>query len=267
MMFGQAIAQTSFYFRPVFETKADFASTNAYRYSDHIFNNNSYFQYDNLGIKNSFHDFSLTMGGFVGMKSKNSSYLLELGLVGDQSQSGFKLNFMSKDLPTNTYYPNSISLVNGRAFKRLTFQSSILINQKSDKKQKYYFISGLSFGFKPPAPSFGNLDSNVQLITLENNIVLKNETGLYSEFTKFYFGHIGFSVEIHSKNRYLFDITLFVNKSFNRNHTISHVTSTITILENNVEKEKYAFSSWSKGSGIILQLSRKFQFYPKKSRK
>lgn len=267
-MIGQSFAQSSkmsFFIRPLLETKLDFASSNDYKFTDKVFQFDDRFEYDNIMIK-PLKYYSINAGLFVGLKTKNKKHIIELGIEGDGTQSGYYLNFktMNQETPNN-YYSTQTMLITGIGFNRFTLQHAYLLNKNTRKSNKYYFNSGLSLGFKAPK-DFKQTSSGSYLVDTDTYIVVVDNLDISTRL-KYLFGQIGLSGEMHINKKYWFDFSIFVNKKIGRRYNfISNLRTSVTVVEANEENKTYYFQSISNGTGIYFQLSRKLQFYPRKKK-
>lgn len=260
LIIGQFKAQLSFFVKPTVNFKSCVSSTAPFIYSTYSQNPSSYFHYHNMNFtKNIFN--SLDLGFTVGCKTKSEKLIFELGFSTDQTQSGMYFHNMMKNESTDYYYENMISYRNGTAFPRIYAQSSVRLKEFKNKSS-FFLIGGFSYAYKK------HYNGGPQLI-LESNDQVDQNTNLYRITTlsvmslNNFLVHFGLSSDIYYKNKYLFDVSLFYNHGF---RIMSQVNTFITIYDDQNSK-KYLYQSFSKGSGIYLQLARKIQFYPRKIKK
>lgn len=249
----QLNAQLSFYIKPVIDFKIDVSSAKAFGFSDKILNTNPYYSYDNMAFRNPFH--GLSLGAMFGAKTKNGKYNFEIGLCNDETQSGFKVTTNSFNGTYN--YQSSFGVIDGRSFTRVAFQGAAKLYQFKNKSNVSFIVG---FSFSPRQSTFQNHVLNQDGFTTRvgENTFMDYSSSLYIGNMKNMFLNFGFSSEIYSKNKYLFDLNIFYNQGF---HYMTQVQTSIKIYDNTSSNEN-KYLSLSKGSGIYLQLARKFQVYP-----
>ena len=90
MLVVQSNAQLTFFVRPAINLKADVSSSESFGFSDYVMDNSPYYEYDNIAFHSFFHGLEIGLSG--GFKTKTNRYMLEFGVSGDETQSGYKLN-------------------------------------------------------------------------------------------------------------------------------------------------------------------------------
>ncbi len=256
----QTHAQLSFFVKPTVNFKSCVSSTQPFLYSGYSINPSPYYHYSNMNLtKNIFN--SLDLGFTIGAKTKKGNLIFELGLSGDQTQSGFTFHEMMKNGYVNYYYDDMILYRHGRAFPRTYFRTSLKLKEFNNKST-IYLIGGFDYAYKKN-------HATGPLLILESNAQVDEKTYLYRYSAtsvmslQNFFVHFGLSSEIHVKDNYLFDVSIFYNHGFRQ---MTQVNTRINIYDD-VSSKQYLYSSYSKGSGIYLQLARKFQIYPRKQKK
>ena len=99
------------------------------------------------------------------------------------------------------------------------------------------------------------LDENYSILEI-NSYVGKNQ------YKSFLF-NFGLTDDISIQGKYIGSISLFYSKS---KSILNTVISEITV-NSNIENKTYNFGSFSRGSGVYLQFSRKIQVIPWKGKK
>jgi hypothetical protein len=276
-LFGQLMAQTNFYLRPTIDYKYNISSTSNYGirasggFSDK-FAGNPYFEIDNKVFSKTT---AIQMGCTFGV-NLNKKKLIEIGWTLDGAGSQIATNGLSL---TNFQNPNTVnyySAYNGNAFSyslithRFQLQYYGIISKISTKNIKNYFNGGLGLVFNPSAAnpkknspafienfggfvdssSFGSSDSTFFLITREEHTTLPtNRFGFCI--------NLGISTDFYNdKEKYLFSVTIFYLKGFKNLLVINNL---FNVLDDGVNK-LYSYNTYSNGSGIHFQLSRRFQF-------
>lgn len=253
MMFGRVFAQTSYFIKPMINNKIDFASSSVRRFDDKVFNSSQYYDYDNKSILFSGLN-SIDFGIGIGAEF-NKRHIIELIFNTDATGSGHRIYYNYKNLDGGLY-PTDRSNIYGKGINRLSMQYSYL------GISKFHYIVGASFGFKPPS-ALGKLDPSYNSeIEVAENVYLSQETwGLGFNKTNIYLT-AGIGRDFFYKEKYLISFDVILNKGFS---LISGTATDIRITENGATKINH-FVSYSKGSGLYFQISRRFILYPRKNK-
>lgn len=256
-MFGQTIAQTSFFIRPQLTYKGQLTSSSASHFDNFSFNPSTNFHYQNNTLILPKQFSPLFLGMSVGVKI-NDRFLVELGLNQDESVCGATVSFINYEPVFGTYSDSQIKYLKGNSFGRYYLQSSYLLNKKG-KNNKVYFDLGFGIAFRTGGYSTEKYDIETQGIIIdENNSEVTINSFIVKNNNKSFLFNFGFTDDIYFKGTNLLSISLFYSKS---NSILNTVGSEITVNSFS-ENRTYNFSSFSKGSGIYFQLSRRLQFYP-----
>ncbi len=249
MMFGQLYAQTSFFVKPMLNNKIDFGSSSPRRFDNYAFNSNPLFHYDNKTVittgLNSI-DLGIGLGAIFRKK-----HLIELDFNTDATGSGNEIYFEYKNID-GSYYQTSRKNIYGKAINRLSIQYSYLA------ASKFHYTIGMSFGFKQPS-AIGRLDAELyKTEEIADNVFFTQEIwGIGINRFNFYLT-AGVGRDFYCKKLYLFSFDILFNKGFS---LISGAGTEIIIVDNGIVK-RHNFMSYSKGTGLYFQLSRRFQLYP-----
>lgn len=247
MMFEHVLAQTSFFVKPMINNKIDFASSSTRHFDDYVFNSSPYYHYNNKAVitsgLNSI-DLGLGIGALI-----HEHHLVELDFNTDATGAGYRLYFDKKSLD-ETYYSADRVYIDGRGINRLSLQYSYI------GTRKFHYILGLAFGYKRPAPA-GKIDPSFSGdVEVAENVILSQESFGFGYNTKNIYLTVGIGRDFNYKKTYLFSLDIIVNKGF---ALISSTHTNITISDNGIVKTN-AYASYSRGSGLYFQLSRRFTF-------
>jgi hypothetical protein len=247
MMFVRVNAQTSFFIKPMMNNKIDFASNSGSRFDDYVYNNSPYYIYNNKAIitagLNSI-DLGLGIGTLI-----RKRHLLELDLNTDATGAGYRIYFEKKSFE-GTYNDVDRMYIDGRGINRLSLQYSYL------GSHKLHYILGLAFGYKRPSPP-GKIDPIFfGDVEVAENVILSQESFGFGYNTKNIYLTVGVGRDFNYKKTYLFSLDIILNKGFS---LISSTHTNITIYNNGILKTN-AYASYSRGSGLYFQLSRRLTF-------
>jgi hypothetical protein len=264
---GQSFAQ-SFYIKPKFEHKTYHGSTNwpdgFYKFS--VFNkgfNNDFIPNDYLHVKSKALDFRsiYTIGVNAGVTFDNSNRF-EFGWNQDATGSTFSFSD-ARNLTTKLNTGLQTAILNHR-FEFLFFKT-LYTNEKEDKflhldNVSVVFGAGIKFQNVPKKNELGQNDylANFRSFSDEPNYVFADHYiyGL-NRFSTFF--SLGFSTDLSYKKAYLFSLSLTYLQG---NFTLENTRHYLSIIENNIEVATYSYNTYSRGSGIQFQISRRLQFYP-----
>ncbi|GEM_PF-5457123 len=259
----QLNAQLTFFVRPAINLKADVSSTDAFEFRDYVMDVSPYYKYDNIAFHSFFHGLDLSFS--AGFKSKSKRYMLELGVSGDETQSGYKLNHF-RAIPSSThdvYFGSNVVYIYGRSFPRIFIQNSFRLKEFKNHSNLNLL---LGFGFSSKNNDVLNISLGEikETVKVEDNVYVERKSALYVLSLNNYFVHFGFSSEIHFKNKYLFDASLFYSHGFKEMSVV--VTNLVTYNDANSTAVDRVYQSVSRGSGLYIQFSRQLQAYPWKKK-
>lgn len=247
MMFVRLHAQTSFFIKPMMNNKIDFASNSGRRFDDYVYNNNPYYHYNNKAIITTGLN-SIDLGLGIGALMHNR-HLVEFDFNTDATGAGYRIYFDKKSLE-ETYYNADRMYIDGRGINRLSLQYSYL------GSHKLHYIVGLAFGYKRPSP-IGKIDpSFFGDVEVAENVILSQESWSFGYNTKNIYLTAGFGRDFNYKKTYLFSLDIILNKGF---ALISSTNTSITVNDNGIVKTNN-YASYSRGSGLYFQLSRRITF-------
>jgi hypothetical protein len=281
-LFGQVSAQVSYFVRPTFDNKLYFCNANSlfdfhvldYSFEHKEFLGNQYF--NPINVKVTQRDF-YSFGIYFGVALQNKKHLIEFGINQDATGSEFECEFMDYDFYTykdtlyKHYSPNRMIFASYLPTLRYHLQYSIrLINGSNSKVLPYLIIGGgvihnLAF---PRKDEFTNLDDANQAYSyslfgksyLEENVYISQMKN-YGYTAKKFSGYLnlGLTTDFFTKKGFnLFSASIFFLKGFN---PIEMMYSDVYVVDN-MENKVFSYLTTSNGSGLYLQLSRKFQLYP-----
>ena len=263
MIVVPSTAQLSFFVRPSINLKADVSSTDAFGFSDYVMDVSPYYKYDNIAFHSFFHGLDLSFSG--GFKTKSKRYMLELGVSGDETQAGYKLNHFRAIAGSthDVYFGSNVSYLYGRAFPRIFIQNSFRLKEFKNHSSLNLLL-GFGFSLKHNDVQNIPLGEISETVKVDENVYVERESALYVLSLKNYFVHFGFSSEIHINNKYLFDASLFYSHGFREMSVV--VTHLTTYNDSNSKFTDRMYQSISRGSGLYLQFSRQLQVYPWKKK-
>lgn len=271
---GNIYSQSTFFVRPTLDSKLFVGTTDNTLSNFIIFDNNTaenpYFQVNNklLSYRSVIH-FGINFGLCL-----NNRHTIELGWSQDGTGSSWQTKMMTWD--TTSYGLQTFSN-NGSIQQSYISYHKLLLNyqyQLIANENKTSF--GLSFGtgllfnpnkkknISPPSIIYGQYSSDESSTYLDENISIPIQESEMFAFTRLSsYLLIGLYGDIRIKHNYIFSASLsylqgfkFMEYSVHRYH----------VIDNSTEK-RFDYTSVSRGSGIYLQISRKFQLCPLKKKK
>lgn len=279
---GQTFAQTSYYIRPTFDNKLYVCSpNNLFNFhaidfsSEHKeFLDNQYF--NPINVKLTQRDF-YSFGIYFGVSLQNKKHLFEFGINQDATGSEFECEFMEydsytyKDTLYKKYSPNRMIFGSYLPTLRYHVQYSIRLAKKPNSKVLPYFIIGggvmqnLSFPEEDEITTLDETNSAYSYkiygnLYLEENIFITQMKN-YGYTARKFSGYInlGLTTDFFTKKgTNLFSASIFFLKGFK---PIEMMYSDVYVVDNN-ENKVFSYLTTSNGSGLYIQLSRRFQFYP-----
>ncbi|PZE18193.1 hypothetical protein DNU06_06150 [Putridiphycobacter roseus] len=272
----QTFAQKNFYFRPKIENKVH-NSLSERPQTNSFFNNNYSVTYNSIPygeVKSAVFSTSksITFGVNVGVNFKNDD-LLEVGWTQDQSGTKIKLSTFGSaaafpnDYGVNNTTSTTFNTINHR-FELLYFKK-IKTNRESTllNIQNSYFVFGTGMKYVPYTVNNG--------INPLSGFSLAGQAANYDDISMYWnhevyaikklstFLTFGLSSDLNYNNKYLFSCAANYTVGFN---VLQATRDKLTVYENGTLLKTYHYETYSRGSGFQLQISRKFQFYPWKSK-
>ena len=258
MVFGNLISQSSFYIVPSINSKVGISSTNGFDHFSKNYPSNDFFQV----INKSFHYFpSINFGLGLGWKNENQKFSVDLTWNQDVASVSNETVYLASNGDYNYYFnaniPYRIGFVTNRFslnFSKPLFKDLFEINlgigilNLPGGKDNYEFV----VDFDP-----GLYDSTT---TLKR----KYSTRAVSPYSMNL--SIGFNMNLNWNGWYLFTLSALYSQGISRNLIIHENYYEIQNTSTN-ETIKYSYSSASKGSGVFIQVSRRFTIYAWSSRR
>ncbi len=259
---GSLYSQISFYIKPIVETKANlsFESTLGtginYKWLE-----NDYFQLKNHQL---FTTGNISLGIDVGIIYKQKHYF-EIGICGDEAGMKTSLNtYRTFSDPLNGNFANQQRNIHYFTFQMIRFNFNYQVEIVNTKFITGRIQTGINLLFNPNvkgpihdtylSPAFG-----LEPINQENVFVVNKPESFYAYRTRIAPTlSLGIGIDFHSKKHYLFSLGVNYQQGFIKNVIASH---TIPVSVNG-NLTNYLLYTESRSSGIIFQISRRFQLYP-----
>lgn len=274
LLFGQKIvAQTTFYITPLVNYKLMFSGYGYdQRFGFYSENQPSHLQnpYYSSGVKRISHRPSINIGFRLSASLNESKHLLMFEWSQDEAGNMSKTTEFTTTNTTGTMpstYPiyslGTSYFQSSFAFNRFTIQHGFCLSKESFSS-KIYLMSDLSL-----AVGSDNRMEWINENTLSNNSVYyHNQAKLVStkNIAMYYGGKylmIGLglkadiSVNIKNTKKYLFSLETNYRQGFK----VMAVSENIKLINDNNNLVAFSNGLVSKGSGIYIQLSRKFKFH------
>jgi hypothetical protein len=262
LLIGHSFAQSTFYLKPTISFKGQFTSSTPTSFESSVFNSNNYFSYENRTVILPKKFSPLLVGLSLGIKVK-SDFLIEIGINQDESVCGAKINFNNYESISGTYTDSKIKYFKGNSFGRYYIQSSFLLD-KINQNNKLFFDFGLGLAFRVGGISTEKSQFDEYSVLLDENYsILEINSYVGKNQYKSFLFNFGLTDDISIQGKYIGSISLFYSKS---KSILNTVISEITV-NSNIENKTYNFGSFSRGSGVYLQFSRKIQVIPWKGKK
>ena len=274
LSFVNVYSQTTFFVRPTVDSKVFVGTADNTLSNGMIFDNmtasNSYFQVNNklLSYRNVIH-----LGINFGL-SLNNRHAIEFGWRQDGAGSSWQTKMMTWD--TTSYGLQTFSNNGSLRQSYISYHRFVLNYQYQITSDDNKTSFGLSFGTgllfnpnkkkntSPPSIIFGSYSSNEALTHLDENITMPiQETEMMPVARLSGYLSIGLYNDIRIKQKYILSASLTYLQGFKY---MEYSVHRYHIIDNNVEK-RFNYTSASSGSGLYLQISRKFQLYPLKKKK
>jgi hypothetical protein len=269
---GQLVAQ-SFYLKPKIEYRSYQGSTgfpiNFYKFSFFDVNYSTKFIPNaDLFAKSPFmHHLDIyNMGLNIGMKLKNENRI-EFGW--NQDATGSSLIFQDSRESGTIVGGGTRSIVLNQRFEFLYFKEILKTNNENKNLYfaKKFVVFGTGFKFQNgPKKRDMTQDSYVRSLgsysDYPNSLVTEHYIYAINRFSTFL--SLGLAADIHFRDKYLFSTSL----TYLQGHFVLENTNHyIKIKEDGIITKQYDYTTHSRGSGFMLQISRSFQVYPRKKEK
>lgn len=279
MILGQSYAQGSLYIRPKLEVRTYMGSTFSKNLTKISIANFDYTNYllpnpfmSVKSPKTSFHN-GLNLGVNVGWAFKNG-HALELGWNQDATGSTFLAygwSDQSNVAATNFYGRNLFKsyVLSERIELNYIAQISGMKERKSLHLRNLKVNMGTGFKFTSAAPkkkealpesSEFYISGGTSLGPI--SVEMRHQVFATNRFSPFI--SLGFSSDINYGNKYIATLMLTYTQGLKTMEASHHY---LDVYSNGSYTESYLYKTYSRGSGLQLQLSRRFQLYPWKKRK
>lgn len=273
-MFMNALhSQTKFFISPVINQKVFITTAPAFKnygvfYNSTTLASNPYFNYK---IKKFSTRLDIPMGLNFGVSFLGDKHILSLGYTQDGVGNSKEISYFSKSLSlpndpyTNvftdfTYPKNNLFYIN-----RLTVKYSYRLNKNIEEKNKIYLNTDFSIIYGKSFIQSQTSFPDPQIILLHNNAqITEFRAGtIYDGKANYMIGFgLMFDYGFKIKNKWRYILSLEVNYR----HGLKAIlyNNEIFKIEDKDETFYLIYGSQSRGSGIYFEISRRFQFYPKK---
>ena len=258
---GVANSQNRFYLRPTVEVKA-FISNAGQKPTI----SSPYYEYQiqHIGLLG-----GLEIGLMAGYKFNKGRMRIETGIKGENSQSGFKLGYL--DYGVSPYwgavsYPKHPGVAGGSAGRKIPVLFStqlkhwdVHIYKPTAFSVNCNLLIGINFYHQYiDTSSFGGYNVSNTMLTSTIHIYAYENT--YTVYSRSVLYQAGFSFELLKKQKEWFMLTLYYMHGF-RNLSVVKLDVTLTDINTKIV-ERYHHDSYGRGSGILLEISKKI-FIPK----
>lgn len=250
--FGSLHSQNSFYISPLLNSKFGISSTNGLFHFSNNYPKNDYFDLYNKSVH-----FAPGFRIGLGLGWKNDKHKFSLDLLWNQDGSTIQNETVYLGIIESNYYSNS----------NMRYHIGFISNRFSLNLSKPIFkdLIDLNFGIGFIQQPGGNdnyefiVDNDPFLYDSTKTLKVKYTTRAVSNLSL----NLSFGVCLNLKwnNFYLFTLSAIYSQGVKRNLIVHENYYELTDFVSN-ETLKYSYSSASKGSGIFIQVSRKFQLYP-----
>lgn len=225
-----------------------FTSTDPFRFSTKDMNLDPRFEYRNETFVTKFLGINYGISFGLVLHSGNK---WEFGFSGAESKTGFIV--YQKSL--NTFGADSVYSARRRgSFSGHNFIQLRALYYKNvfKESERNYLICGAMLGISQRNQSRGSFSSTEFDEGYE--IKIYNTHGKWK--AKNLFLVIGFEHKVYLKKTYLFNASAFLNTAITKNIFTSKDVD-IHVIENG-QVDKFSYGSYSRGSGVLIQLSRTF---------
>ena len=203
----------------------------------------------------------LTLGINVGIITKNKRHIFNFGINGDNTSAGLDYSFSAIDDFGN---PSSRDggFYTGRSFTNVHFNYKYKLNSQN-KQFNWYLVAGFGWAFRKTPTSLTFETDVVEGRMNDTTNFLMESTNVRTYNPRIFMYNLGLQVDVNShKGKYLFSTSLNYHYS---NKVMTYLSTKINIYSNS-KSETFYSSNYSTGSGIYLQVSRRIQVYPWKTR-
>jgi hypothetical protein len=245
-------SQNIFFLRPNVNFKTNFSSADPFLFSDYAFNPSPYFYYNNKQVCL---PTGLNLGLSAGYIMPNKRLIFEVGVQGDESQSGMTLHFVNTNVGTY-YYNNSAKSISGLNFIRYSLQCAVKLKEFK-KKSSSYFVLGFDYAHAKNRGGQIITSSLSGASQVDDNVYLSYSNNLTQDNASNVLIHAGINSTIYLSNKYLFDLGIFYMYGF---RSMSSMNTDVNILNNSGLVKSISYTSISNGGGLTLQLSRSLKF-------
>jgi hypothetical protein len=250
--------QVSFYVEPIIQSKAFICSTSSNSLKNEIDDSDSRIHIRKKFFLNAKKMQHLFFGLNVGLKTQNERNFLQFGVNNDQSVTGVYAVFDAIQMSDGFEYEAGYILNSGTNFINFHLDYLYRLN-KNPKRINFYFKTGFGFAYRPTTNNMNINSRNLEVNIDKETFMINNSVGSNSNNKTSFLLNLGLACDVNSKKgKYLFSSSLFYTYSSTVLNQINSNVDLYTI--SGVENKNYKF--YSKGSGIYLQLSRRFQLYP-----
>ena len=253
-------SQNRFYLRPTIEVKA-FISKGGQK---PIIPSPYYeYQVERIGLLG-----GLEIGLLAGYKFNKGRTSIETGLKGENSESGWILSFLRYQGGTNSKffsYTTGIKVAGGSAGRKIPVLFStqlkrwdVHIYKPTAFSVNCNLLVGINFYHQYTDSSSLSNFSDTSMVA--PTTILYAESSTYTVHSRSVLCQAGFSFELLKKQKEWFMLTLYYMHGF-RNLSVEKLDVTLTDINTKVV-ERYHHDSYGRGSGILLEISKKI-FIPK----
>lgn len=255
ILFGSIHSQKVLFITPSVNTKINVFSTNWDNFSTKL-PQNEYFDI----FSNNFHTSPFIGFGLkLGFKETNKFSLDISWNIDISSTSATEVYLTNSSSGANNYFNQNLTNKSGLDIHRFSLNYTKQILDKN-----LFFIVGAGFLFSPSGLKKGDSEpysyefgfapfQNDENITIERNykVYANNRYSLNLSF--------GLGYDFRLNDNYLFTIEAIYSQGFKNINTSSY---SYTIIDDDIgETKTYRYGLFSRGSGITLQLSRKFHLF------
>lgn len=244
------VAQNKIYIKPLLESKASCS------YVVNEYFKQEYFQLKKQPVIWPHKLSPLHFGVLFGYKL-NRKLNIELGISQDAAISGYKLHIQTKT--GNSINQSGLESSIGTAGFKIPLVFNYCFYESPLGSNKVNLILGANYYRQPKSKGFipyhstgfssVSVDDSVTLSVYENDFVGQYKSWLYSA---------GLSTELYYKTAYLFNFGIYYQFALKSNKPNELSVQNIVVEINNKNNiTNYGYTVYSKGSGIVFQLSRR----------
>lgn len=241
----------SLFIEPTISTKASVSSTNP-----RFFSNFTGTPYGPFSIKNRAFIYTqeyspILLGIKIGTVSKNKRNILSFGFNADESNSGYNYVYRGVEgFEGGSYH-------DGRGFTNIHLNYAFRLN-KSVQQFDFYVHFAIGVGFHRQK-GFGPYTGNDSEFSTGGGDKFLLKSNVYTPNKSTFLLSGGLDLDIKSgKGKYLFSLSLYYTHSSKVMSTVSTNVKTTGPKGN----YGYGYMFFGRGSGLYLQISRRFQLFP-----